>query len=163
MKNMIEDMREKAAEFDELLYNPSMLFTKHYVEQSRKHLDEGKRYLAEIEAARKQVIVSKRTYEKRCDLKVDSENEIELKLKEHEEGKITFEQMQETANRAVNVKYKAEVSLQDYKQDVEYLNSLISEVDVRYKPSLTALQQQEERRINFVKYMMEKFLNYYND
>lgn len=35
MKNMVEDMREKAAEFDELLYNPSVLFTKHYEEQSK--------------------------------------------------------------------------------------------------------------------------------
>lgn len=163
MKNMLDTMKTKAAEFDELIYNPSILFTKHYVEQNRKYLDDAKKYLAEIEAARKQVEKSKLKYEKRSDLKEGSEQEIEQKLREHEEGVITFEQMQETANKAVNIKYKAEVALQDYKQDVEYLNNLIADSDKRYRPCLASLQQHEERRINFVKYTMEKFLTYYND
>lgn len=160
---MIEDMRDKTSQFDELLYNPSVLFSKHYVEQNKKHLDDAKQYIADIQAAKKQVATAQAKYEKRCDMKIESEQEIELKLKEHEEGLITFEQMQETANKAVNVKYKAEVSLQDYKQDVEYLNGLIDAFDTRYRISLNSLQQHEERRINFVKYMMEKFISFYSE
>ena len=101
-------------------------------------------------------------YVKNSEAKVDSEQEIETKLKELEEGMITFEQMQEISNKALNVKYKAEVSFQEYKQEVEYLNSIVDESETEYDPSLEAIQQQEERRINFVKYIMEKFLSYYS-
>lgn len=42
--------------------------------------------------------------------------------------------MQETADKVANIKYRAEVALQDYKQDVEYLNNLIADSATRYKP-----------------------------
>jgi len=149
--------------FDELIYNPSILFTKHYVEQNKRYLDESKFFLSEIDIARKQVEKNRLKYYRRSSLKLESEREIEIKLKEHEDGLITFEQMQDTANKALNIKYKTEVALQDYKQEIEYLNNLINDTDRKYKPCLVALQQQEERRVNFVKYTMEKFLNYYSD
>ena len=131
--------------------------------RTNKCLDESRRYISEVETARRQVNKTKSTYEKRWDLKKEWEDEIELKIKEHEEGLITFEEMQETANKAVNVKYKAEVSLQDYKHDVEYLNNLISDADRRYKPSLDSLQKYEERKIEFIKTTMQNLLKYYWD
>jgi hypothetical protein len=134
MKNMIGDMTERVGLFDELIHNPSVLFTKHYIEQNKKYIDESKHYISEIDSARKHVEKSKQKYHKRCKLKAESEIEIENKLKDHEDGLITFEQMQDTANRALNIKYKTEVSLQDYKQEVEYLNNLIKDSDVKYKP-----------------------------
>ena len=70
----------------------------------------------------------------KCEEKAESEREIEIKLKEHEEGIATFDQVQDIANKAVNVKYKAEVTLQDYKQDVEYLNAILADSEKRYKP-----------------------------
>ena len=76
---------------------------------------------------------------------------------------ITIEEVQETANKAVNIKYKAEVSLQEYKQEVEELNNLISESNKRYKPSLDLLQKYEERRIDFVKATMQNFVKYFSD
>lgn len=159
---MLSDMKEKSSEFDDLLYNPSVMFTKHYIEQCKKYLDQSKYYLIEVKNARDHVDKSYKRYTKICEAKYDSELEIEAKLKDHEEGIITFDQMQEISNKALNVKYKAEVTFQEYKQDVEYLNGLITDGETKYKPSLKSLQQQEERRINFVKYMMEKFLSYYS-
>lgn len=131
--------------------------------KTNKWLDESRRYISEVETARRQANKAKTTYEKRWEMKKEWEDEIELKIKEHEEGIITFEEMQETANKAVNVKYKAEVSLQDYKHDVEYLNNLISNADRRYKPSLDSLQKYEERKIEFIKTTMKNFLRYYWD
>lgn len=159
---MLSDMKEKSSEFDDLLYNPSVMFTKHYIEQCKKYLDQSKYYLIEVKNARDHVDKSYKRYTKICEAKHDSELEIEAKLKDHEEGIITFDQMQEISNKALNVKYKAEVTFQEYKQDVEFLNGLISDAETKYKPSLKSLQQHEERRINFVKYMMEKFLSYYS-
>lgn len=91
------------------------------------------------------------------------EREIEIKLKEHEDGIITFEQVQDIANKAINIKFKAEVSLQDYKHEIEHHNNLLSESDTRYKPILSSIQHQEERRINFVKYMMEKLVSHFSE
>ncbi|CAI2381472.1 unnamed protein product [Moneuplotes crassus] len=162
MKNMLSDMKNKLDEFDDLLYHPSQLFVKHYQGQSKKYYDISKKYLQEVEAARQQANKAKDRYFKHSDAKVDSEQEIEKRLQEHEDGIITFEQMQEISNKALNVKYKTEVSFQEYKQEVEYLNNLLQDAETEYNPALTALQKQEERRIDFVKYMMEKFLNYYS-
>jgi hypothetical protein len=162
MKNMIADMRDKSSEFDDLLYNPSVMFTKHYIEQSKKYLDISKNYLIEVKNARDHVDRSYRRFSKNCEAKLDSEQEIEARLKDHEEGLITFDRIQEISNKALNVKYKTEVSFQEYKQDVEYLNSLVADTETNYLPSLKYLQHHEERRINFVKYMMEKFLSFYS-
>ena len=163
MRNMVKDMKQKISEFDDLLYFPCISFTKNYVDKNKRWIDESKRYISEVEGARRQVQKARTIYEKRCEMKKEWEDLIELKIKEHEEGLITFEVMQEAANKAVNVKYKAEVSLQDYKHDVEYLNNLISEANKRYKPSLDSLQKYEEKRIEFIKTTMQSFLKYYWD
>ena len=162
MKNMLIDMKEKLEEFDYLLYNPSILFMKHYQDQSKKYQEIARKYIQEVEAARHQVSKAQKKYIKHSDAKVESEVEIETKLKEHEEGIITFAQMQEISNKALNVKYKAEVSFQEYKQEVDYLNNVLIDAETDFIPALACLQQQEERRINFVKYIMEKFLSYYS-
>ena len=99
----------------------------------------------------------------KCEMKKDWEDEIEFKIKQHEEGLIDIEEVQEVANKAVNIKYKAEVSFQDYKHEVDELNNLISEADKRYKPSLDLLQKYEERRIDFVKATMQNFMKYFSD
>lgn len=163
MKNMVKHMKQKISEFDDLLYLPCISFTKSYVDKNKRWIDESKRYISEVEAARRQVQKARMTYEKRWEMKKEWEDLIELKIKEHQEGIITFEDVQETANKAVNIKYKAEVSLQDYKHDVDYLNNLISEADKRYKPSLDSLQNFEEKRIEFIKVTMQSFLKYYCD
>lgn len=64
MKNMIEDMRNKCEQFDEILYNPSVMFSKHYIEQNRRYLDEAKKYLTEIDYAKKSTEKAKKKYDK---------------------------------------------------------------------------------------------------
>lgn len=57
-------MKKKISHFDDLLYNPSMLFSKHYTEQNRHHFEDARRFQAEIEAAKRQVYKSRQKYEK---------------------------------------------------------------------------------------------------
>ena len=64
MRNMINNMKLKVSEFDDLLLLPLTSFSKHYVDQNKKWIDESKRYISEIETARKQVLKSQSTYQK---------------------------------------------------------------------------------------------------
>ena len=52
MKNMLQDMRDKIDEFDDLLFNPSRLFFQHYQDQTRKYYDISKKYLQKVELAK---------------------------------------------------------------------------------------------------------------
>lgn len=48
---------------------------------------------------------------------------IEIALLEHEKGNLSLEQVQRITNQTLNVKYKAEIASQDYKKEVDTVNS----------------------------------------
>lgn len=58
------------------------------------------------------------------------------KIKEHENGELSFEEFQEISNWMVKIKYWAEVSYQNYKLEVESYNQLIGKVETDYFPVL---------------------------
>ena len=89
-----------------------------------------------------------------------SEVLIEQSLLEFEKGNIDLEQVQKTTNLTLHTKYKAELSAQDYKKEVESTNKFLAEFEDEYKPLLQRIQQDEESRINFLKYNFEKFLKH---
>lgn len=62
MRSMVEQMRAKAAEFNELLHYPIVGFIKHYNEQNKRAHDDAKRYISEIDAAKRQINKSKDKY-----------------------------------------------------------------------------------------------------
>ena len=139
------------------------MLNKHYVDQNLRFLEEAEKFTAQVELSKKNVLKAKRKYFRKCQEKTACEQAIEIKIKQHQDGLIDFEQVQDIANRSINIKYKAEVSFQEYKQEVEQCNDLLSSVDNDYKPILTSLQKQEQRRIDYVKYLMEKLLSYYHE
>ncbi|CAI2372768.1 unnamed protein product [Moneuplotes crassus] len=154
MKNMLSDMRGKLDEFDDLLYIPSLVFTRKYQAENKQHYDHSKKYLQEIDAARREVKKTRERYFKNFETQAKSEEELERKQKQQEETKRD--------DRNLDLEHKTELSFQEYKQEVEFFNILIQEADNEYYPALSALQAQEEKRINFVKHTMEKFLDYYS-
>ena len=64
MRNMINNMKIKISEFDDLIYLPLVSFTKHYVDQNKKWIDDSKKYINEVEVARRSVIKSQSSYQK---------------------------------------------------------------------------------------------------
>ena len=64
---------------------------------------------------------------------------IEQALLEHEKGEISIEQVQKITNQTLNIKYKAELSSQDYKKEVEKYNLKLLEFKDEYKPLLQLL------------------------
>ena len=66
MRNMIETMRNKCKQYDELLYNPSVMFNKHYVEQNLGCLEDADKFSSQVELSKKNVVKAKRRYFRRC-------------------------------------------------------------------------------------------------
>jgi len=62
----------------------------------------------------------------------------------------------------LNIKYRAELGCQEYKQELESLNNQLKKFEDDYKPLLQRLQQGEESRINFLKYNLEKIMKHFN-
>lgn len=58
----------------------------------------------------------------------------------------------------LNVKYRAEISCQEYRAEIDNFNKALDQAEIDYKPLLQNLESNEESRINFVKYSMEKSL-----
>ena len=58
------------------------------------------------------------------------------------------------------VKYKAEVSSQEYKKAIERVNEQVKMLHSEYRMNLQKQQQLEEARINFMKYNLEKLMKH---
>ena len=58
----------------------------------------------------------------------------------------------------VEVKYKAEVALEHYKSSVQYYNEMVEWASIEYKPNLQKIQILEDRRINFIKFILERLV-----
>ena len=90
-----------------------------------------------------------------------SEIEIERALDKHGNGDMSIEEVQRVSNASVNLKYREEEASQAYKGHIERVNRKITECETVYKPLLEGLQQNEEKRISFVRFTFEKFAKYF--
>jgi CBS-domain-containing membrane protein len=57
---------------------------------------------------------------------------------------MSLEQVQRVTNQTLNVKYRAELASQDYKQEVEKMNEYLNVMRSDFKPLLRRIQQAEE-------------------
>jgi hypothetical protein len=74
---------------------------------------------------------------------------------------MTLEQVQRITNQTLNVKYRAELASQDYKQEVEKMNDFLATLSKVYRPTLHSIQLAEEQRIDFLKVNFEKFIKHF--
>jgi uncharacterized UPF0160 family protein len=109
-RNEVTTMRDKLAEVQAKICNPIDLFTKHYTDENRTLMEQAKKFHNGLEAQRRVIEKSMAKYFADCENKEAAEASMMEKIKEHEDGIITFEEFQEVSNKMVNVKYKAEVS-----------------------------------------------------
>lgn len=115
---------------------------------------------SDLDEEKKKLNLSREKYMKMMHDVEQSEISIEQALLEHEKGQMQLEQVQRITNQTLNVKYKAEMSAQEYKKEIEIHNQHLLKFADEYKPLLQRLQQGEESRINFQKYNFEKFLKH---
>lgn len=84
------------------------------------------------------------------------------KMKLHEQGAIEFEIFEQASTKMVNIKYQCEESYQNYKHEIEAYNSEIERAVTDYNPHLRKLEQCEDRRINFIKFTIDRFFQTYD-
>jgi hypothetical protein len=75
---------------------------------------------------------------------------------------MTLEQVQKITNQTLNVKYRAELASQDYKQEIEKMNEYLLMLNRDFKPLLRKIQLAEEQRIEFFKSNIDKFLKQFS-
>ena len=78
------------------------------------------------------------------------------KMRLHEEGTVEFTVFEFASNKMVNIKYQCEESYQNYKSEIDAHNAEIERAVIDYNPHLRKLELQEDRRINFIKFTIDR-------
>eukprot|EP00347_Sterkiella_histriomuscorum_P007183 403349944 len=160
MEDIAQQIQSKVDTVFNDLIEPLEQYQKNYIQTNSELISQSKTYWHTLEEEKRKLHLIQDRYYKLMTEVEQSEISIEVALLEHEKGILNLDQVQRITNQTLNVKYKTELASQDYKREVEYVNQQLSRFDSEYKPLLQKLQQNEESRINFLKYGFEKFLKH---
>lgn len=101
---------------------PVDTFAKHYQTDNYELIHAAQSVWTEYKEAIDKLHTSKDRYFALKDQAVQNEVEIEEGMLAMERGKISIEKVQRVSNKAIKVKYKAEVALQTYTSSITHLN-----------------------------------------
>lgn len=128
---------------------------------TQDQITRAKAFWADMEERRVRLETQQDRYYRLSSDAEQTDVDIEQALLDHERGLMTLEQVQRITNQTLNVKYRAELASQDYKQEVERMNEFLLVFNKDYRPILLKIQKAEEQRIEFLKVNLEKFIKHF--
>ena len=133
---ILDSLQERMNLFAGDIIEPLELYIQHREQTCKKQLDQAKQAFNEVNEKELRHQEYKRLYHALCEESEMMEIEIEKALLSQIQKEISVEKVQETMNHSLNIKYKVQVALKNYKESISELNIAYQEITHDYKPML---------------------------
>ena len=121
------------------LIEPLETYQRHYDDECNTAIQNSSKFWASYQEAISCSLDSRDRY---FYLKKEAEKQevcIEEAMLAHERGLISVEKVQRINKKGVNIKYKAEIASQNYRESMDDLNAIIAQFPSSYSPNLVQL------------------------
>ena len=138
---------------------PTNDFSKYIINENNIQLNELRKIINEASLEKKKYEIIKKEYLIECRTAAEQEKVL---LKEMDNNK-NENNINNQNNILTQLRIKAQELCEKYKEEYKNINELYEINNKKYFPIINNLKDNEEKRINFLYFKLEKFLSYLNE
>ena len=135
---------------------PTNDFSKYIINSNNTQLIELKKIFDDVSNKKKQYDLTKHFYYNSCQ---KAEKQEKILIKEMNNKNSTDNSIKEQSQILGNLKVESELECQKYRNEYKIMNELFSKMNVKYLNIINILKDNEEKRINYISFHLEKFIS----
>ena len=135
---------------------PTNDFSKYIINSNNTQLIELKKIFDDISNKKKQYDLTKHFYYNSCKR---AEKQEKILIKEMNNKNSTDNSIKEQSEILGNLKVESELECQKYRNEYKTMNELFSKMNVKYLNIINILKDNEEKRINYISFHLEKYIS----
>ena len=140
------------------LVQPTNDFSKYLSNDNNIQLNELKKIITETSAEKKKYDYIKHGYLTACRTAADQEKVLLKEMDNKNEANISNQN-----NILTQLRINSQLQCEKYKEEYQIINKLYELNNKKYFPIINNLRDNEEKRINFLYFNLEKFISYLNE
>ena len=135
---------------------PTNDFSKYIINSNNTQLIELKKIFDDVSNKKKQYDLTKHFYYNSCKR---AEKQEKILIKEMNNKNSTDNSIKEQSEILGNLKVESELECQKYRNEYKTMNELFSKMNVKYLNIINILKDNEEKRINYISFHLEKYIS----